>query len=96
MPIYKLEPIEGTEGHRDWWASSLPPTPVWVRAVNSDHARQRMHLATIAVVPGKKRFCAPWINAALVRCSEDRSREVPANVAIFANGKITIKLEKNG
>ena len=25
MPVYKLEPIEGTQGHSDWWASSVPP-----------------------------------------------------------------------
>jgi hypothetical protein len=94
MPIYKLEPIEGAEGHKDWWASTLPPTSVWLRAVNSDHARQRMHLATTTFPPGKKGVRAPWMNAALVRCVEDRSRDVPANVAMFANGKITIKLGK--
>ncbi len=94
MPVYKLEPIEGTEGNGDWVASSLPPTPVWVRAGNSDHARQRMHIATHAtpLTLGDKMLCAPWINTALVRCTEDASWDVPANVALLANGKITIKL----
>jgi len=94
MPIYKLEPIAGTEGHKDWWASTLPPTPVWLQANDSDHARQRMHLATTTLDAAKKDVCAPWTNVALVKCIEDRSREVPANVALFANGKITIKLGK--
>jgi hypothetical protein len=53
-----------------------------------------MHLATTTFPPGKKGVRAPWMNAALVRCVEDRSRDVPANVAMFANGKITIKLGK--
>jgi hypothetical protein len=94
MPIYKLEPIAGTEGHADWCASTLPPTAVWLHANDSDHARQRMHLATTSFPPGNKQVCAPWTNVALVNCIEDRSREIPANVASFANGKITIKLGK--
>ena len=93
MPVYKLEPVEGTEGNSDWWASSLPPTPVWVRAGNPNHARQRMHLATYATtfVPGSV-VSAPWVNAALVTCTEDQSREVPADRALLANGKISLKL----
>jgi hypothetical protein len=94
MPIYKLEPIAGTEAHADWWASIVPPTPVLLQAKDSDHARQMMHLATTTFPPDKKEVCAPWTNVALVNCIEDRSREVPANVALFANGKITIKLGK--
>ncbi len=93
MPVYKLEPIEGTEGHSDWRAASLPPTPVWLQAGNSNHARQRIHLATYAdaVFPGKA-VSAPWISATLVRCTEDPSREVPPDKAVLANGKITFKL----
>jgi hypothetical protein len=49
MPVYKLEPIEGTEGHSDWRASSLPPTPVWLQAGNSNHARQRIHFANVKI-----------------------------------------------
>jgi hypothetical protein len=94
MPIYKLEPIAGTEGHTDWWASTVPPTPVWLQAKDSDHARQRMHLATTTFASNKKVVSAPWTNVALVNCIADRSYEVPANVALFANGKITIKLGK--
>jgi len=93
VPIYKLEPIEGTERHADWWASTLAPTLVWVRAANPDHARHRMHLATTTFPPDQKNVCAPWTNVALIKCIEDQSREVPANVALFANGKITIKLQ---
>ena len=77
MPIYKLEPIEGTEEHNDWWASTLSPTPVWVQAGDPDHARLRMHLATTTFVLGKEGLCAPWINAALVRCIEDASWDAP-------------------
>jgi hypothetical protein len=93
MPVYKLEPIEGTEGHTDWWASCLPPTPVWLRAGNADHARQRMHLATYSNVwvPGEV-LNAPWVNAALVRCTEDSSRDVPPDKALLANGKISLNL----
>jgi hypothetical protein len=98
MPIYKLEPIAGTEEHNDWRASSLPPTPVWVRATDPDHARQRMRLATM-----ERRIYSfsnsipynPWSNAALVRCTEDTSWDVPANVALFANGKIKLQLQKD-
>ena len=93
MPIYKLEPIAGTEGHKDWWASSLAPTPVWLRAGNSNHARQRIHQATYVTtcIPGD-RLCAHWVNAALLKCTEDASHGVPANVAMIANGRITLKL----
>jgi hypothetical protein len=45
--------------------------------------------------PDKKDVRAPWMNAVLVRCVEDGVRDVPHNVAMFANGKITIKLERN-
>ncbi len=93
MPVYKLEPVEGTEEHSDWWASSVPPTPVWLRASNANHARQRMHLATYATtwVPSEV-LNAPWTNAELVRCTEDKSRDVPPDKALLANGKISIKL----
>ena len=93
MPIYKLEPIEGTEGHKDWWASSLPPTSVWLRAGNSSHARQRIHLATYSATSVQGEVTnAPWVNADLVRCTEDASLDVPSNMALLANGKITLKL----
>jgi hypothetical protein len=93
MPVYKLEPIEGTEEHTDWWASSVPPTPVWLRAGNANHARQRMHLATYATafVPGGV-LSGPWVDATLVRCTEDQSRDVPPDKALLANGQISLKL----
>jgi hypothetical protein len=93
MPVYKLEPIKGTEEHPDWLVSSVPPTPVWLRAGNADHARQRMHLATFAtgLAPGAL-LKAPWVNAGLVRCSEDASYDVPPDKALMANGKISITL----
>jgi hypothetical protein len=93
MPTYKLEPIDGTQEHTDWWASILPPIPVWLRAINADHARQRIHLATSApdVVPGEV-IKAPWANPELVTCTEDASHVPPVNAAVFANGKIMLKL----
>ena len=94
MPIYRLEPIEGTEGYNAWWASTLSPTTVWVQANNPDHARQRMHLATTTFALDKDGLYAPWHNAALVRCIEDASWDVPPNTALFANGKITLKLKQ--
>jgi hypothetical protein len=98
MPIYKLEPIAGTEGHEDWRASSVPPVPVWVRAINPDHARQRMRLATTERPIhslGNHIPYNPWSNAALVRCTEDTAWDVPANAALFANGKIKLQLQKD-
>ena len=92
MTIYRLEPIAGTEGHADWYASTVPPTPVWLQAKDSDHARQKMHLATTNVAANSKDARTPWTNIALVRCTEDRSRQVPADMALLANGGITIKL----
>jgi hypothetical protein len=52
-----------------------------------------MHLATYAttLAPGKVSK-PPWINDALVNCSEDTSHEVPPDVALLANGKISIRL----
>ena len=92
MPVYKLEPIEGTENHGDWWASSLSPTTVWVRAHDPDHARHRMHVATRMALASDEGIKAPWISAALVRCTEDSSFEVPSDKALLANGKITIEI----
>jgi hypothetical protein len=95
MPIYRLEPIEGTEKHHYWRKSIIPPMPVWVHATNPDHARQRIHLATIespASTSSAKRFHSPWAYNALVRCTEDTSRSVPMDVAMLANGKITLKI----
>lgn len=93
MPVYKLEPLNGTEEHTDSWASCLPPTPVWLRAGNANHARQRMDLAiyATALVPGWL-VNAPWVNATLVRCTEDQSRAVPPDRALLANGQISLKL----
>jgi hypothetical protein len=93
MPTYKLQPIDGLQDHSDWRDSILPPTPVWLRAINADHARQRIHLATSAtdIMPGEV-IKAPWVNAALVNCTEDEAHIPPVNAAVFANGKITLKL----
>ena len=93
MPVFKLEPIEGTEEHGDWWTSSLSPTPVWLRADNADQARQRMHLATCSTVCVPLAAAGtPWANAELVRCTEDTSLDPPSGIALLANGKISIKL----
>jgi hypothetical protein len=94
MPVYKLEPIKGTEDHRDWLASSLSPTPVWLRANNCTHARQRMHNATKVMLASEE--VAPWISTELVRCMEDPSFEVAHDKALLANGNITINLSQIG
>jgi hypothetical protein len=92
MPVYKLDPIWGKEGHGDWQFSTLAPTPVWVRADNPEQARHRIHLATRTELISVEGIKAPWINAQLVKCIEDASFDVPSDVAFLANGKITIKL----
>jgi len=92
MPVYKLEPIWGKEGHRDWKFSSLAPTTVWLRADSCNHARQRIDLATRPELASAENIKAPWISAELVSCSEDPSFNVPPDIAFLANGKITIKL----
>jgi hypothetical protein len=94
MPTYKLEPIEGTERHPFWRASIVPPTPVWLQAQNPDLARQRMQLAAKEATRDVKRdeLRTPWADTALVRCTEDGSCDAPLDRAIFANGKITLKL----
>jgi hypothetical protein len=93
MPVFRLEPIESRVRDGDWSASSLSPTPVLLRAGNANHARQRIHLATYSttLVFGEV-VKAPWVNPALVRCSEDESRDVPPDRALLANGQISLKL----
>jgi hypothetical protein len=90
--IYKPEPVEGFESHKDWEASGIGRMAVWVHARDSDDARQKIHLATIstvaryeagALVPAS----SPWLNSAAVSCDEDESRDEPAGVALLSNGK---------
>ena len=94
MPIYRLEPIKGTEQHHYWLTSVVPPVPVWVHADSPDLARQRMQSAIREVSPNAKRgeVHTPWVEAALVSCTEDASHHVPRDRALFANDKITLKL----
>ena len=96
MPVYKLEPVEGLEGHHDWRASGIGTIAVWVRANDPDEARQKIHLATLSTVAGYEAgelvpASSPWLNSAVVDCDEDDSREVPDGVALLGNGK-TIRL----
>ena len=90
MPVYRLEPVRGAEGHHYWQASIVPPVTVWVEALSPGHARLRMQSASSAT-PGAKPN--PWTDSALVRCIEDASKHVPPNTALFANGQVTLKLE---
>ena len=94
MPIYRLEPIKGTENHPFWATSIAPPAPVWVQATSPDHARQRIQSATRETSPLAKRAGSrtPWVDTALVNCFEDASLDVPLNTALLANGKITLRL----
>jgi len=75
MPIYKLEPIAGPEGHTDWWASTVPPTPVWLQAKVSDHARQRIRLAPTIFASDKDDVSAPWTIQALAKAEEAIQRK---------------------
>jgi hypothetical protein len=93
MHVYRLEPLEGLEGHSDWRASGIGTMAVWVRASDPDDARQKIHLATITsvgvyesgeLVPAS----SPWLNSAVVGCDEDDSRDVPAGKALLGNGKM--------
>jgi hypothetical protein len=94
VPIYRFEPIEGTDRHQYWHTSAIPLIPVWVNANSPDLARQRMQSAVREISTNKKRgnACKPWVEAALVRCTPDDSQSVPRNRALFANDKITLKL----
>jgi len=94
MPIYKLEPIEGTERHPYWMTSVIPPMPVWVHASSADVARQRMQSAVreISANKGRGKPYTPWVEAALVSCTQDESHHVPRDRALFANDKITLRL----
>ena len=94
MPIYQLDPIEGSERHHYWLTSVIPPIPVWVHADSPDLARQRMQSAVRDITPNKKRgkSYTPWVEAALVSCTQDESHYVARDRALFANDKITLKL----
>jgi len=48
MPVYRLEPVVGTENHVDWRASSVPPQAIWVCADEPTNARGKVQLATVA------------------------------------------------
>ncbi len=97
MPVYRLEPIKGAERHHYWKTSPIPPVTIWVQAASPAHARQRVQRAvskldvTASDNPDNIDR-TPWADTALVRCIEDTSRTVPANMALFADGNITLKL----
>jgi hypothetical protein len=94
MPTYKLEPVESRMRDSDWSVSTLAPTAVVLCAGNENHARQRMHPATYSgAFASSDVLSAPWVNTALVRCTEDQSRDVPPDKALIANGKISINLK---
>ena len=94
MPVYKLEPLEAMEGHGDWRASHITMA-VWLRARDSEDARQKMALATTTTIEGYEVGqvipYSPWLNSTVVSCDEDVSRDVPDGVALLSNGK-TISL----
>lgn len=94
MPIYRLEPIKGTERHNYWLTSVVPPVPVWVHANSPDLARQRMQSAVREVYSNALHgeVHTPWVETSLVSCTEDASHYVPPDRALFANDKIILKL----
>ena len=94
MPVYRLEPLEGMEGHSDWQASHIIMA-VWLRARDCEEARQKLALATATTIEGYEVGqlipYSPWLNSAVVGCDEDDARDVPDGVALLGNGKtITI------
>src|SRR5579863_2030305 len=96
MPIYRLDPIAGTERHHYWATSVIPPIPVWLHANSPDLARQRMQSAVREISPTKQcqKAESPWAEAALVSCTQDESHYVPRDRALFANDKITLRSEE--
>ncbi len=90
MPVYRLEPLEGTEGHSDWRASHIIMV-VWLRARDSEDARQKMARAVATTMEGYEAGqlipYSPWLNSAVVSCDEDDARDVPDGVALLGNGK---------
>jgi hypothetical protein len=71
--------------------SAIKPTTIWVEAGSPDHARRKVQLATLGVtaayVPGQELPVSPWINAALVTCVEDTSRQVPSDFVVTESGE---------
>jgi hypothetical protein len=90
MPVYRLEPLEGMEGHSDWRASHIIMA-VWLRAHDPEDARKKMALATATTLEGYEVGqlipYSPWLNSAVVSCDEDDSRDVPDGVVVLGNGK---------
>lgn len=90
MPVYRLEPVAGTEGHIDWRASSVPPQAIWVRADEAMNARGKIQLATVAAynaIAGQPASYSPWVNPKLTTCDEDTTHDPGHGVALRADGK---------
>lgn len=91
MLVFRLEPIDGTEPHRDWRASALKPETVWVCAPNADVARLRVQWATIIatdVVPGRGTPYSPWNNSMLVSCDVDTVQNLPEDMILTSSGRM--------
>jgi hypothetical protein len=94
MRVYRLEPIKGAEHHHYWKNSALPPVTVWVQATSPAHARQRVQRAVSKLDSAETDNIdrSPWSDTALVRCIEDPSRTMPEDIALLADGNITLKV----